>query len=34
MLIDHESNTDEKINNFILQAGEAASRSLVFNIYF
>ena len=32
MLSDHESNSDEKINNCVVQAGEAASDSLVYNI--
>ena len=29
MSLDHESNSDEKINNCVLQADEAASGSLV-----
>ena len=29
MLLEHERNLDEKINNFVVQAGEAASWPLV-----
>ena len=28
MLLDHESDSNEKINNYIVQAGETASRSV------
>ena len=31
ILVDHESNSDEKINNFTVQTGEAASVLLVIN---
>ena len=34
MLLDHESNLDEKINNCVVQAGEAANGTLFNYIYF
>lgn len=32
MLVDHESNSDKKINKFTVQTGEDVSGSLVYNI--
>ena len=34
VLLDHESNSDEKINNCVVHADEAASGSLIYTEYY